>query len=142
MKRYPRKHIAILLAIAVCILAPFDANAARIPEIKKFSHFPVDTFDLAGTLSDLVLEETTTPYPSLIDVLGWWPDRQLVLISFADEAYYVHFRALEMTDQGKWNRRMHEKGGLRCNKLWRTHGDIKATKAAWNGFALAFTNPC
>ena len=127
-----RVLLLVTLAIVAAVVAAADSGA-----IKRFVRFPVDTFDLSGTLSDTVLEESATPSPATIAVDGWWPDKKLLLIAFGGESYYVHFRAVEMNDQPTWDKRMAASGGLVCLGK-RATGSAPGRQAASKGFS----SPC
>ena len=132
MSTMVRVSIVVALSAAGATMAAADTGA-----IKRFVRFPVDTFDLAGTLSDTVLEASTTPEAGSIAVDGWWPDKKLLLIAFGDESYYVHFRAVEMNDQPTWDKRMAASGGLVCLGK-RMTGSAPGRQAASKGFS----SPC
>lgn len=104
--------------VALALSSSPIAQGGEVGAIKRFVSFPVDTFELSGNMSPVVLEEATTPTPSEISVDGWWGDKKLLLISFAigneRESYYVHFRAVEMNDQAAWDSRLRATGGLVC----------------------------
>lgn len=123
--------------VATLMFVGAMAATAETGAIKRFVRFPVDTFDLSGTLSDIVLEESSTPSPASIAVDGWWPDKKLILIEFDGESYYVHFRAVEMNDQPTWDKRMAASGGLVCLGK-RATGSAPGRQAASKGFS----SPC
>lgn len=102
------------VASALTLSSSLFANAGEVGAIKRFVSFPVDTFELNGSMSTIALEEATTPSPSAISVDGWWGDNKLLLITFGGEGYYVHFRSVEMNNQALWDSRLQATGGLVC----------------------------
>lgn len=131
------RSILTTVIAALVALAAVWAIAGETGAIKKFVRFPVDTFELSGKRSAVMLVEATTPSASSIAVDGWWGDKKLLLISFGGESYYVHYRAVEMNDQAGWDARLRASGGLVCLGR-RTGGDPNAQITATKGFA----SPC
>jgi len=135
-------RLASLPLFASLVVATL-AHGAEVGAIKRFVSFPVDTYEETGRLTDVVLEEDTTPPTASISVDGWWPDKKLLLISFGsrDNAHFILYRAVEMNDQANWDTRMTASGNLVCGgrtASHRTGGNPGTTTAATKGF----TNPC
>lgn len=124
------------IALSLAIQA---AYAREMGAIKKFLQpFPIPTYELNGQLSDKVIDSSAPPV-SEISVDGLWPDKKMLLISFAskpEEGYFILYRAVEMNDQVQWNYRMAATGGPRC--LPTAAGQTHTITAGTN----AFINPC
>jgi len=136
----------IAVIVVALVLSVEGTTAQEVGAIKRFKEFPVDTFDLNGQMMSILLEKETTPDPSQITVNGWWPDEKFLLITFrpldqtVEDSFLVHYRAVDMVDQARWDARMMTKGNLVClNKRTRTAGrDPNSRVAGTKGF----TNPC
>jgi hypothetical protein len=138
------KQLLIVISLCLLALSAGSASAGEKGAIKRFLSFPVDTYELGGRLSDIVLEQATTPPTGEIAVDGYWPDRKLLLISFAGEAYHVLYRDVEMQDQAAWDARMAASGGLRCSggtASPRTGGNT-GSRVSGTAATKGFINPC
>jgi hypothetical protein len=129
-----------LLAAALCVaLVMHAADAREMGAIKKFVRpLPLPTYELNGQLSDKVIDSSAPPV-SEISVDGLWPDKKMLLISFASkplEGYFILYRAVEMNDQAAWDKRMQATGGPRCLQV--AGGAAPTIVAGTN----AFINPC
>lgn len=126
-------------AVAVLTSMVASVDAREMGAIKKFVRpLPLPTYELNGQLSDKVIDSSAPPV-SEISVDGLWPDKKMLLISFASkplEGYFILYRAVEMNDQAAWDKRMQATGGPRCLQV--AGGTAPTIVAGTN----AFINPC
>jgi len=136
-----------LIAVSLFVLC-LSEGATRAENIagaiKKFAHFPVQTYEITGMMSKVRLEQSDLPPLSEVYVTGLWPDRKFLLIEFMHgdhrEAYYVLYSSVEMSDQALWDDRMRASGNLHC--LGQTSPRIGNSSPTTTAATKGFTSPC
>lgn len=134
-------------AAALVLIGAIATNRAMAAGAVQSFLFPVTLYAADGSRTGLFLTKRNAPSPADVAVLGYWPNKKLLLVQLQPNdpnTTFISYRAVKMVNQPLWETRMRATGELVCsnqmafNPGWGGGGNPNAVTLGSKGFK----SPC